>query len=533
MVQYKQRGIMKSRSYRTQQGFTVVEMLVASAVLAIMSIGLVTLYGSLVTSTNFTKRKAVAITIATNQMEYLKSLPFDSLAISGGAIYSANPLPSTTIKTINGVAYTVVSSINYVDDSFDGCASYATLALKQAYCRNYPPPTGAPTTDSNPQDYKIIHISVTTAKNSKLAEVDSQVSARVAETASSTGALYVTVIDATGNPITGATVNVVNATVTPAVNVNDSTDSLGNAIFYGLRPDTTNYDYTITASKIGYSTLTTIVPTGTLQPNYSNKQIFTQQSSVLTLVLLPQGTNSLWAEAVNTSGASISGLKMYVKGGYKKYNSVTDTKYYYDNMSPSDTRPTTDSGGNAVFTNLVPLNYIFCGDLGSTSCTVGATKYYLVAAVPDGGINSLNPITVPTYSSSSPPSVTYTYNGVNYLQHVKLIFSTSSSFPRVFTITPSDLSIAAGGLSAFAFQLTGVNLPCSATASSCTTSVKLVNGSDSRTASCVGNSSGLQLSCTVNMTGVDTGMSTLTITSGSNVLTLPGSPLQGGINVLP
>ena len=92
--------------------------------------------------------------------------------------------------------------------------------------------------------------------------------------------------------------------------------------------------------------------------------------------------------------------------------STSDTQYYYDTFSPSDTRPTSDANGMATLSNLVPGAYIFCGDIGTISCTIDSITYYLAAAVPYGGTNSLNPVTVPTYLASAPPSTTYSYGGL-------------------------------------------------------------------------------------------------------------------------
>jgi type II secretory pathway pseudopilin PulG len=524
---------MHKRKGWDQGGFTLVELTVSFVVLGIIAISILGLFTALVKSAVVTRRKAVASTLATNQMEYLKSLPYNSLAVAGGAIIATNPLPATTTQKLNGVTYTIKTSINYVDDAFDGCGSYPTQALKQTYCRNYPPPSGAPVADLNPADYKIIHVSVYDVTNLKLAEVDTQVSARVAETASTTGALFVKIIDSNGNPLPGATVQVTDTTVTPNVSVSDSTDTNGTAIFYGLTPDTTGYDYSITGSLSGYSTLTTIAPSGSFQPNYPNQQIFTQQSSFVTLTLKPQGANSLVIEAVDTSGNPLNAMKVYVKGGYKKYTSAADTAYYYDTMTPSDIRPTTDSGGLAALSNLVPGTYIFCGDTGAINCKIGSTTYYLAAAVSYGGVNPFNPVVVPTYTPSSPPATTFTYNSVNYLQKVRLIFSASSSFPRVNTLSPYDASKTGGTINSFAFQINGSNLPCSSNAASCSTTIKFVQSSSTYTASCTGLAAGLQLNCTVNLSAASLGNTQLVVIVGGNTLTLPASPLLGGIIVTP
>lgn len=522
---------MRIKKPRDSAGFTLVELMVSLIVLAIVSISLTGLFTALVNSAAVAKQKAVASALATNQMEYLKSLPYDNLAVAGGSIYTASPIPPTITQTVNGVTYTVKTSISYVDDAYDGCGSYPTLALKQTYCRNYPPPNGAPALDTNPADYKVADVTVFSPGGSQLAEVDTEISARVAETASATGALFITVIDANGNPVTSATVNVVNSKVGP-VNVSDNTDQNGVAIFYDLPPDTNAYDYVITASASGYSTLTTIAPSGVLQPTYSSQKIFSQQSSSVTLTLKLQGPDSLLVETTDTNGNPLPNVKVYIKGGYKKYTASSDTTYYYDNLSPTDTRLTTDSGGLGAVSNLVPGAYIFCGDAGATSCQVGGITYYLAAALPYSGNNPFNPISVPTYDPGSPPTTTFAYNGHNYYQKVRLILSSSPNFPRIASVSPYDVSLTGGTASNFGFQITGVNLPCNANPVSCGTTVQLHHGGNNYTAACTGTS-GTLINCTVNLSSAAAGNATLSISANGFTLNLPDLPLMGGISVTP
>ncbi len=509
-------------------GFTLVELIVSFSVLIIITLGFFDLYISLLHSAVTAKREAVASTLATNQMEYLKSLPYNNLAVAGGPIPSTVTIPGTITKKVAGDTYTITTDISYADDAYDGCGSYPTQALKQQYCRNYPPPSGAPVTDTNPADYKDVNVNVT-FNGTKLASVDTDIAALVAETASNTGALFVKVVDSGGNPVEGATVNAVNSKVSPAINVSDTTDENGIVIFYDMTPDN-NADYVVTASESGYSSLSTIAASGSLVPTYPNQKLIAQNSSIVTLTINPMGTYSLLLQTTDTSGNPLPSAKVYVKGGYKKYTATSDTTYYYDTLTPSDSRPVTDTNGLAGLTNLVPGNYIFCGDAGATSCSVGGTTYYLAAAVPYGGNNALYPITVPSYSASNPPSTTYSFNGNGYLQEVRLMLTTNSSFPRLNALTPSTASLS-DSLSSFAFTLTGTNLPCSSTASSCTTHVSLLQGSSSYPASCTGSSAGTQLSCTVNLSTATAGNTQLVVTVGSNTLTLPGSPLLGGILV--
>ena len=516
---------------RGQDGFTLVELTVTLVVFMIIALSFLGLFTSLVHSTIIAKRQATALSLATNQMEYLKSLPYDSLAVSGGSIYSTNPLPATTTKTLDGVTYTITTSIGYVDDAYDGCGSYPNQTLKQQYCRNYPPPSGAPATDLNSADYKIAHVDVVDNTGTHLASVDTQIAARVAETASTTGAIFVSVIDESGTPVSGATVSIADTGLSPNVNVSDSTDSNGVALFYSLPPDSSNR-YVVTATKSGYSSLTTIAASGSLQPTYPNLKILTQQSSYVTLTIMKQGTYSLLAEAVDTSGNPLASLKLYAKGGYKKYTSTADTSYYFDTMSPSDTRPVTDSDGLAALQNLVPGPYYFCGDTGATNCKIGTTTYYLVAALPYSGDTPFSPITVPTYDPDNPPATTYAYGGNSYIQKVRLIFSTNANYPRVFAVTPSSESKTDPNISSFSFSVTGANLPCSSSPASCSTTVQILQGGSTITASCAGTT-GTALDCTADLSSLTTGTTQLQVSAGGNTLTMPVSPPLGGITIAP
>lgn len=515
-----------------EAGFTLVELMVSIAVIVILAMGFFDLFVSLLHSAIVSDRQSIALTLATNQMEYLKSLPYDNLAVAGGSIVSTTTIPGTQTATVNGEAYTIKTTINYADDAYDGCGSYPTMALEKIYCRNYPPPSGAPSVDTNPADYKDVTVTVYDKNNSQLATIDTQIASLVAETASNTGALFISVINDSGDPVEGATVTAVNSTTSPVVNVSDTTDQNGVVIFYDLPPSTTGYNYVVTASKSGYSSLTTIAPTGALQPTYSSQNLIAQSSSYVTMTIKETGVNSLIVQTTDTSGNPLPNAKVYIKGGYKKYTATSDTSYYYDNKTPTDTRPTTDSNGLTGITNLVPGGYYFCGDSGATNCSVGATTYYLAAAVPYLSGSTLQPVNIPIDDPNNPPTTTFTYNSTSYLQEVRLMMTTNASFPRITSINPADVSIASGTLSNLSITLNGANLPCSATASSCSTHVSFVQGSNTYTASCTGTS-GTQVTCTVNMSGATTGIAQLVVTVGSNTLTLPGSPLQGGILVTP
>jgi hypothetical protein len=514
-----------------QAGSTLVELVIGTFLLSMIGLAFFGLFTALVGSAITAKLKSSASTLATNQMEYIKSLPYDELAVAGGSIYSADPLPATKTETVNNHTYTIKTSINYVDNAYDGCANYPTPALKQKYCRNFPSPAGAPNPDTNPQDYKVVNVSVYSRVNAKLAEVDTQIAARVAETNSNTGSLFVSVLDNTGAPVQGSTVQITNSTLNPLVDLSDETDADGNALFYGLPPDTSGFDYAIRATKEGYSSLSTIKSAGSLQATYPNQNIFAQQASYVTLPISPQNANSMAIESVDINGNPLGNVNVYAKGGYKRYSLSTNTAYYYDNLSPTDTRFTTNASGLASLKNLAPGDYFFCGDDGGTSCRIGISTYYLAAAVPYTGSSILSPILVPNDSPS--PNPTYPYLGDNFLQKTRLIFTPNATAPRITSSSVSEASKSSGTINNFAFQLKGKNLPCSSSAASCSTVVVIKQGASNFPASCIGNATGAVIDCTVNLSSAAVGATTFSITANGSTLNLPGEPLRGGINVIP
>jgi len=517
---------MKNKGGKKQKGFTILEVLIGMVIIAVLIVSAASTYIALQSSAALARHKSIGTELATNKIEYLKALPYDNLAVAGGAIYHPSPLPASETKSINGYSYTIKTSINYIDDAYDGCGNYANQTIKESLCRHYPPPSGAPGTDLNPADYKIANVKVYGYGNKKFAELDTQIAARVAETDSTTGALSVSIMDDSGNPISGATVQATNNTLSPNVLVTDSTDANGNAIFYGLPPDNLA-DYIISASKNGYSSLTTIASSGSLSATYPNQAIFSQTGSNVTLVLKPMTANSLALATVDTNGNPISGVKVSIKGGYKKYQDLTNTEYYYNNFSPSDTRPTSDGSGLIFIQNLVPGDYIFCGDNGNSGCTVGGTNYIVAAAVANQSDHSFNPMSVPSFSSSNP-----LYSG--YTQLIRLILTTNSSMPTIKTITPSQVDQANVGN--FHFMLEGTNLTCYAQGNGCPTTVRFrEQGGPTVTATnCFDdeNTSGVKMECDANLSSMTSGMKYIEISNGGGTLSIPfWADAKGGVGV--
>lgn len=417
----------------SQHGFTVVEMMITIIVFSVVALGTYGLLTSYITSATYAQVKAVAVSVASEEMERLRSLPYNRLAVQGGAIVISEAyLPATKNIQRSDRYFTVQTDIRYVDDAYDGCFNYPTQADRDKYCRNGPPDASKPF-DNNPLDYKIAQVTVRDKNSQKaIATLSSQFAARVAEVASDTSMISVKVADQSGEGVAGASVNVKNTAVTPTIDQTITTDDTGSALFMDIKPDSGS-NYVVTASKTGYSTLSTIPQSGTLVPTYPNTNAIAQNMSNVTLKINELSPSSLGIMAVNTSGAALAGQTLTLKGGIKLYTDANDQQYSYE------ANVTTDASGSINIGSLVPGDY----RLSSSTQT-------LVALHVATGTYSFQPFLVP--SGKIPIS------GMSTMQAVRVILSSDSTHPTIGSISPTSISTSDPYAGATSIKVEGSNL---------------------------------------------------------------------------
>lgn len=215
------------------KGFTLVEALIVVAIT-------VTIFGALLVTFQYafellahSKARTTATSIATDRMEYFRSLPYDEVGTISGIPSGTIPQNSTT--TLNNIVFQERILVEYVDDPADGLLT-------------------ATTTDSNgiPADYKRIKIELSWTIKEKTRSISlvSNIVPRSIETTLGGGTVRVNVLDANAVPLFGAQVRLVNNTTTTTIDVIKNTDTNGTALFSGA-PAASNYEVYVTAA--GYS----------------------------------------------------------------------------------------------------------------------------------------------------------------------------------------------------------------------------------------------------------------------------------------
>ncbi len=227
------------------QGQMLLSILISIAVFSILAHALFTLVATTFDLVTYNKTRITARHIAQEKIETLRNLPYDEIATIGG-IPGGTLIPQTEKLKRNGLNYTVKTAIIYIDDPFDGTAPE----------------------DLAPEDYKRARVEVTweglAASRGNpivlLSDFSSEISGAL-----NAGTLVVLVFDANGNPVSQAQVKIVASSVSPPVNLTQTTDANGRVTLPGAAECIECYQITITKSGMStdktYSTAEVTNPT--------------------------------------------------------------------------------------------------------------------------------------------------------------------------------------------------------------------------------------------------------------------------------
>jgi hypothetical protein len=164
--------------------------------------------------------------------------------------------------------------VRNIDDPFDG-----TL--------------GGTPNDLAPADYKLVEYQLTcdTCARYKILTMATYVAPKNLESSSRKGNLFVRVLDADGLPVSGATVRVTNASVTPRIDLTDITNADGLLPLVDIATSSTGYH--ITVSKTGYNNDQTYPPGNPAHPVKPDATVASQQLTIASLFIDRVGSVSI------------------------------------------------------------------------------------------------------------------------------------------------------------------------------------------------------------------------------------------------
>lgn len=237
---------MKIKKYKLKinsRGFSLVEIILASATFAIIVVSIYSGFSSLSALIAMSRDKVVATNLLNEQFEIIRNLPFAEIGLVQGVPNGVLLATSTVIR--DNREFFISRTVRNIDDPFDGTI-------------------GGNPNDLSPADYKMVEISISCdlCKNFKVTQMNAYFSPKNLETASTNGALFVRVFDANGVPVPQANVSIVNSNA--GLNINETTDNNGNLQIVDAPPGQNAYRIVVTKS--GFTTDRTYA-TSSANPN--------------------------------------------------------------------------------------------------------------------------------------------------------------------------------------------------------------------------------------------------------------------------
>lgn len=275
------------KSLNKQQGTTLIETLVAAAFFVVFSLAIYQLYARVVELSARIRIKTVATQVASEQIEFIRNLQYSDVGTVSGI--PSGVVPQTKSIVRNNVTFSVDTTIRNLDLAADG-----TL--------------GGTPNDLSPADNKltIVKVSCTSCKLPLSVEYTTSIAPKSLETENGNGALVIKAIDASGLPVSGATVRVQNSATVPTIDFTDVTDSSGVLTIVDAPPSTEQYH--ITVSKNGYSTEETYSPGDVDNPNPTKPHITVVANTVSQTTFAIDLVGSIVLKAQSGQCNSITGV---------------------------------------------------------------------------------------------------------------------------------------------------------------------------------------------------------------------------------
>jgi len=101
-----------------KKGFTLIDVLVGSALLLTIITGFFTTFQFLFKILYKSQHKIIALGLANQQIETIRSLKYQDIGVLGGA--PAGELAQTSTREIDGRRFKIATDIFYIDDPYDG-----------------------------------------------------------------------------------------------------------------------------------------------------------------------------------------------------------------------------------------------------------------------------------------------------------------------------------------------------------------------------------------------------------------------------
>lgn len=308
------------------QGFGLIESIVGIAIFLLLSLTVYQTFFVISKQAQSNYENSIVSHLADQYLEAVRNIPYSQIGtISGNPNGNLEDSSSPANIVVNGTSYQVYYEVTYIDDPADG-----TIVAGTDFASN---------------DYKQVKLSVKNLTTNNVKNFITNVSPSGLESLANGGALSLSVIDAFGQPVTGATINITNTSIIPHINLTRTSGSTGKWIEVGLPDDSNNYHIVVT--KNGYSSDQTY-PITVSNPNPTKPDATIANGQITAISFAIDKTSNLTFNTLNQTCDPISDIGLGIKGS-KIIGTPSFLKF--------NNNYTSNTNGQVVLNNLEWDNY--------------------------------------------------------------------------------------------------------------------------------------------------------------------------------
>ncbi|OIO19288.1 MAG: hypothetical protein CO029_01170 [Candidatus Magasanikbacteria bacterium CG_4_9_14_0_2_um_filter_41_10] len=388
-------------SQQRKHGFSLLEIVVAVGIFAIFVIGIYSGIQFVFKLVYNSRVRIIETSLLNEQIEGIRNMSFYDVGIVNGS--PSGLLERTVTTTRNNIDFEITRTIRNIDDPFDGvidpgggssggecqqsqtelCHDGSTLCVGQNAVQghlNHGDTEGAcgaddPVFDNQPSDYKFVDVEIlcTSCNQQVPVSMSTYLAPKFLEGDPTHGALFIHVINASGQIVQGATVHVVSTITNPTYNFYDTTDNDGKLAVVDLAAGIAAYDITVT--KNGYTTDQTVSSTvSNPNPTKPFGTVIAQDLTELYFTIdaiseMSVQTLNAYCTPIGSTGISLVGTK--------KIGTSPDVLL-------TDLSVTTNGSGQYTFSDLVWDTYQF-----------DVSGYDIIGSIPNERIDLLPGVTQP------------------------------------------------------------------------------------------------------------------------------------------
>ena len=375
---------------QNRTGTSLIDLVIAMTIVALLFGGIYLVYFSIITAVANVSVRSAATAAIGNEIELIRNIPYADVGTIDGV--PSGVIPATQSMTEGNYSFSLATVVLNIHDPFDSNPN-----------------------DTTATDYKLVSVTATCplCDNPMTVTITTTVAPDGNAIAAQTGgALFISALDANGDPVPDAVVTVINASVTPSIDLTDTANASGVLELIGA--PTSTQGYWISVTKPGYSTDETYPPGGagnpdpvkpnaTVAANSATRVSFAiDRLSSLAVSASDNRCNAIGSEPFTMQGAKIIGYPDVLKFSTSSTMNAQGTAMFagieWDTYTLTDTDPSYDVAGT------IPLDPVVVNPSSTDSFRFilqPAANPSLLATVEDGASGAGIPDAVVTLSTST------------------------------------------------------------------------------------------------------------------------------------